>query len=217
MKPDRLLKSILILAAIPMITVWLPLIRGAMDGATYSWGSTYWGVPFSGNGVGGDYWILPLLTIFCVVLLYLGWRGARQPFHWLLLLWTVPFAIEATYYGISYPERYRFRGDTLGVDISLAWVGPIFWGVLALLAVIWVIRDLRAGQARQTPEWNRVNSGLLTILLLIVPVQFGLLRSGEPHGLTDQVGVILTMAQWALLSLALYPWGQVAKAEARSF
>jgi hypothetical protein len=34
-------------------------------------------------------------------------------------------------------------------------------------------------------------------------MQFVLLRFGEPHGLTDQAGVILTVLQWLLLGWAL--------------
>lgn len=215
-KTDRILKTILILIAIPMITIWLPLVRGLMDGPTYEWGGRYWGVLFRGSGTDGDYWILPFLAAFSITLLYLGWRGARLPFHWLLLLWTVPFAFEATFYAVSYPERYRFRGDTLGVDVSLAWVGPLFWGGLALLSILWVVRDLRRGESRPAPEWATINRLLLGISLLLVPVQFGLLRFGEPHGATDKVGVILTMFQWALVSLSFVPWRRGLKRQIES-
>lgn len=206
-RPDRLLKVILIWAAIPMITIWLPLIRGLMDGPTYAWGNQYWGFSFSGKGIGGDYWILPLLAVFALYLLYLGWRGARRPFPWLLLLWTVPFAFESFYYGLRYPERYRFRGDTLGVDVSLAWVGPLFWGGLALLSLLWVVRDLKNNDAGiERPRWTKPNKTLLSLVILLIPVQFVLLRFGVPHGTTDQIGVLLTMAQWVLVNLSLVPW-----------
>lgn len=136
--------------------------------------------------------------------------------HWLLLIWTIPSFIDATYNAIRFPENYRFRGDTLGVDVSLAWVGPLFFGGLAALSVVWVIRDLRQRQARETPAWNRANTILFAIAIALLPVQFALLRFGEPHGTTDQIGVLLTIAQWVILNMAFAPRERKATASVRT-
>jgi hypothetical protein len=205
-RPDRLLKAILIWTMITLLIVWLPLVRGFMDGDSYQWGSSFWGFQFGGRGLHGDYWVLLLQAAFGITLLYLGWRGAQPPFHWLLLLWHIPLGVQATYDAISSPEDYRFRGDTLGVDVSLAWVGPLFYGGFALLSVLWVIRDLRRGREKALPEWNHANRILLLLAISFLPIQFVLLRYGEPHGTTDQIGVILTMLQWLLINLGLFPW-----------
>lgn len=200
-KPDRLLKVILTLTAITMITVWLPFIRGSMDGNTYEWGNSFLGFGFGGQGIGGYYWIVVLEAVLCVAVIYFGWRGAQPPFHWLLLLWNIPQAVDAFYNAIRFPENYRFQGDTLGVDLSLAWVGPLLFGGLALLSLIWVVRDLRQRRSEDLPVWSRRNRVLLMITFSLLPLQFFLLRFGEPHGTTDQIGVILTMLQWALLNI----------------
>ena len=205
-RPDRLLKAILIWTMITMIIVWLPLIRGLMDGDSYEWGNSFWGIQVGGQGVHGQYWLLLLQAIIGIAVLYFGWRGARQPFHWLLLLWHIPLGAQAIYDAISSPEDYRFRGDTLGVDVSLAWVGPLFFGGFALLSVLWVIRDLRRERDRTAPEWKRANYVLLLIAVSLLPIQFLLLRFGEQHGPGDQAGVILTMCQWVLINLGLFPW-----------
>jgi hypothetical protein len=205
-KPDRLLKVILIWTMLTFIIVWLPLVRGLMDGESYQWGSMFWGFQFGGRGLRGDYWLLVLQALFGLTLLYLGWRGAQQPFHWLLLLWHIPLAMEATYNSLRSPEDYRFRGDTLGVDVSLAWVGPLLFGGVALLSILWVIRDLRRGKEKVVPPWTRSNRLLLLTAVSLLPIQFFLLRYGVPHGLTDQIGVILTMLQWMLINLGLFPW-----------
>jgi hypothetical protein len=205
-RPDRFLRAILIWTMITLLVVWLPLVRGLMDGDSYQWGNSFWGFQIGGRGLHGDYWVLLLQAAFGITLLYLGWRGAKQPFHWLLLLWLLPLGVQATYDALSSPEDYRFRGDTLGVDVSLAWVGPLFFGGFALLSLWWVIRDLRKGREKVTPEWNRANRILLLIAISLLPIQFVLLRYGEPHGPTDQVGVILTMLQWMLINLGLFPW-----------
>ena len=206
-KPDPLLKVILIWTMLTMILVWLPLTRGLMDGESYQWGGSFWGFKIGGRGLGGHYWVLVLEALFGITLLYLGWRGARQPFHWLLLFWLIPQATEATYNALTSPESYRFRGDTLGVDVSLAWVGPLLFGGVALLAIVWALRDLRSERNSIVPPWSRANLFWLLTAVTLLPIQFSLLRFGEPHGTNDQIGVILTMLQWIIINLGLFPWG----------
>src|SRR5215475_14707175 len=110
------------------------------------------------------------------ILMYLGWRGAKRPFHWLLLLWHLPLSIGVTSIALRFPDDFRFRGDTLGVDVSLAWVGPLLFGGFALLSVIWVIRDLRRNQPQVILPLQGANHILLAIMLSLLPVQFLLLR-----------------------------------------
>ena len=43
------------------------------------------------------------------------------------------------------------------------------------------------------------------ILIAALPLQLVLLRFGEPNGRLDQVGVLLTIAQWMLVGFALKP------------
>jgi len=207
-KPDRLLKAILIWTVLTLIIVWLPLVRGLMDGASYQWGNSAWGFQFGGRGLGGDYWFLLLQAAFGLILLYLGWRGARQPFHWLLLLWHIQLALQSIYNSWTSPEDYRFKGDTLGVDISLAWVGPLLFGGFALLSIWWVVRDIKSGQQRTAPQWTLTNRVLLLIAVSLLPIQFVLLRFGPQHGPADQAGVILTMLQWVIINLGLFPWSR---------
>lgn len=207
-KPDRLLKAILIWTVLTLIIVWLPLVRGLMDGASYQWGNSAWGFQFGGRGLGGDYWFLLLQAAFGLILLYLGWRGARQPFHWMLLLWHIQLALQSIYNSWTSPEDYRFKGDTLGVDISLAWVGPLLFGGFALLSIWWVVRDIKSGQQRTAPQWTLTNRVLLLIAVSLLPIQFVLLRFGPQHGPADQAGVILTMLQWVVINLGLFPWSR---------
>jgi hypothetical protein len=214
---DRLLKVILILTALTVLTTWLPLIRGLMDGPTYEWGQSLFGVNFGGKGLGGDYWMLVLQAVIVIPLIYLGWRGARSPFHWLLLLWNVPSVVNAFYNAFAFPEDYRFKGDTLGVDVSVAWVAPLFWGVLTLLSIVWIVRDLKQPRERAPVAWTRKNTVLLTLVLLLLPVQFGLLRFGEPLSRNDQVGVVLTMIQWLLLNLSFVNWRSKQSASIKAY
>lgn len=200
-RPDWILKGLLIWTAVTTIVFWLPFVRGLMDGPTYEWAN----FGFSGRGTGGDYWFPVLGSAFAILVLWLGWRGARRPFHWLLLFWHLPLGAGAARLLLERPEAFRFRGDTLGVDISLAPLALVFTA-FALLAVYWVVRDLRRRRSSGRPPWTRTNRRLLWAALALAPFQFLLLRFGEAHGATDGVGVILTLLQWALISAAFYPW-----------
>ena len=213
-KPDRILRTIMIWTMVTTILVWLPFVRGLIDGDSYQWGTTFWGKHFGGYGIQGDYWLLVLQIAFLITLLHLGWRGAKQPFHWMLLLWHVPIGLQAFYSSFTSPEDYRFQGDTLGVDISLAWVGPLLFGGVALLSFFWVMRDLWSDREKVDVEWATANRIFGFIALGLIPVQIVLLTSGQPHGFRDQAGVIVTIVQWILINMALMPFA-VAKSNLR--
>jgi len=201
-RPELLLKIVLIFTAVTMIAVWLPLIRGVMDGPSYEWGTSFMGKDFGGKGVGGDYWFVVLQAVLCLATIYFGWRGARQPFHWLLMIWIVPSMISAIYNAIKFPDEYRLRGDTMGLDISLAWIGPAFWLILFLSAVAWMASDLRKRIDKPMPSWTRRNTIFIILVFALLPVQFFLLRSGGGTDSKDQIGVVLTIAQWVLLNFS---------------
>lgn len=210
-KPDALLRAILVWTAITTVVFWLPLIRGPMDGDTYAWGLA---PSIGGRGIGGDYWILPIAAAFALAMLWYGWRGGRMPFHALILLWHVPLGVLATVAAVTNPDDFRLRGDTLGIDVPLAWIAPLLFGGFALLALYWVVRDLRSGRERLAPAWTRANTLRLWIAAGLLPVQFVLLRFGEPHGTTDAVGVLLTIVQWFLIGHAFVPRARATAAAA---
>lgn len=209
-RPSRLLKVLLIWSAVTFIIFWLPTVRGVLDGPTYQWVGLF---GFRGAGTAGDYWFPVLASTLAITFLALGWRGARPPFALLLLGWHGLLAVGATWLALSRPEDFRFRGDTLGVDVSLAWVGPLLFGGFFLLALTWVLRERRRTEGATVPGWNARNWRLAGCVAALLPIQFVLLRFGAPHGTTDQVGVLLTFAQWALISASLYPWREPAEEE----
>lgn len=185
-----------------MIVVWLPTIRGLMDGDSYPWGLTFLGYDYGGRGVHGQYWIVLLEAVVGIAIMYLGWRGARPPFHWLLLLWNISGAINSIYNSIKFPDDYRLQGDTMGIDVSIAWVAPLFWSVLTVLSIVWIVRSRKISEMRAQVPWGRTNTVLMSIAIGLLPVQFVLLRFGPPLSAMDQAGVILTLTQWVILNLA---------------
>lgn len=201
-RPDGLLKAILFYIVLGTVFIWLPLNRGLLDGPTYEWGL----VALGGAGLGGDYWVLPLLFLLNGSVLYLGWRGARRPFHWLLLLLLLINAAQSTLLAVAGPEDLVLQGDTLGAKFPIGKALLTADLLFLALGILWVWRDLRSRSDRYPIPWIRRNRRLLTIYFALIPVQFVLLRFGEPHGTTDQIGVVLTIAQLILLNAAWYPW-----------
>ncbi len=206
-RPDRLLRVLLTWTSLTFLIAWLPFLRCVMDGNSYTWGLGWWGIEAGGTGVSGQYWLPVVEVALGVTILWLGSRGARVPFHWLLLAWHTALFTSFTYYSLTRPEDFRFRGDTAGIDFSLAWVGPVFTGGFLVASMFWVARDLRKPGPRQVAPWSRANTIWLGSLIALLPVQFMLLRFGSPNGKTDVIGVVIVIVQWMLLTDALKPRG----------
>ena len=202
--PSFRLRVLLWWTCVTFLTGWLPAIRGALDGSTYRWSTSYFGYTVSGAGIGGDYWFALLKVVLGITILALGWRGARAPFGYLLVGWQLFGFADSLHAAVTHPEDFRFRGDTLGVNISLAWLAPTFYGGALTLALSWFVSQ-RSNRLLRDPGWARRNTWWFVILAAPLPVQAFLLRSGIPHGTTDQFGVLLTIFQWLLIPFALRP------------
>ena len=197
----RLLKGLLLWTALTTMVFWLPFVRGLFDGESYQWG----GFGFSGRGTDGDYWFVAVASILAIALQYLAWRGPRAAFYVLFGGWHLYLAFTTASAAISDPASLRFQGDTLGVDVSFAVAAPVFMGFAASLVLFWIVRDARSATPRPSlTAWSARNTRWVLALAALLPMQLVLLRVGEPHGTTDQIGVLITIAQWFLLSVALW-------------
>ncbi|MEO8068547.1 MAG: hypothetical protein ABI599_12700 [Flavobacteriales bacterium] len=200
-RPDRLLKILLIWTSFTTLIFWLPTVRGAFDGDSYEWGV----LGFSGRGISISYWFPLTGSLFSIVLLWLGWRGARFPFNMLLGGWHSFLAVGLTMVVQQDPDGFHLKGDTVGMDIDLALVGPVFFGGWMLLTWWWIVRDFRQNRNNDVPTWTKRNRAWLSVLVALVPVQFILLHSGTIESLRDQLGVLLSVAQWLILGAAFVP------------
>ncbi|MFC5529520.1 hypothetical protein [Cohnella yongneupensis] len=201
-KSSKLLHLILMYVMLSGITFWLPVTRGLFDGSSYTW-SGWMGI--GGTGIDGQYWLLLMFTALMTSVVFLGWRGARKPFHWLLMIWFILLVTESGSWFFS-PESVHLQGDTLGTDLSLSKVIFPFDVLFLTLSCVWISRDIRSKREPQPPAWNRVNRMLLILFFSILPMQFILLGFFDSNILFDQIGVILTILQWILLNLSFYPW-----------
>ncbi len=202
-RKDPLLLVILCWTAIvAFILVWLPLVRGATQGAAYRWALAD---GIGGQGIGGDYWLIVVAAAFVFALLNLGWRGAPRPFHWLLLAFHVPLAAAVTYAAWRTPHDFRFEGATIGADVSLAVLGPVLFCGGALAAIFWVIRDVHVGRPRERARWAWTRGARIRLWLLLglVPIEMLLFRSGGIESPQNVVGVALVGWQWVLLNRLL--------------
>lgn len=184
------------------VTAWLPFVRGAMDGPSYEWGSGLFALQFSGAGLAGDYWYAALMAAIGLGFLILGWRRPNGPFRLALLAWLALMFANTLYNVAAAPEDYRFQGATLGVDVSLVLVAPAFAAAVFGVALYW----FQQAPNLPVPPLARTNIVLVAISILLLPIQFVLLSSGRGQDSNDVVGVLLTMAGWALLSAGLGVW-----------
>ena len=151
----------------------------------------------------GSYWVLVAGSSFALITIFLGWRGARPPFRWLLLAWHSFLGIGSLYLAVTQADSFVFRGDTLGISFSLAWVAPLICGGFAFAAMYWVWRNSKDEGRRSVRPWGRSNTLWLLALGLLLPLQFIIFRLGEPNSSMDQIGVIVTIGQWMLIGDAL--------------
>ena len=184
------------------LTAWLPLLRGAMDGPGYRWGGGLLGMEFSGAGLSGDYYYVVARAAIGLLLLFYGWRRPNGPFRLALLGWLLLMLADTLVNVIGAPDDFRFSGDTLGIDISLAVAAPLLDATMLLLACAWFLK----APALPVPPLARTNLVLLGAAGALLPVQYALLSAGSGQDANDVAGVLLTILGWFLLSAGLGLW-----------
>ncbi len=205
-RPDRILRILIFWITYLFVFSWLPLVRIVMDGDTYQWGTTHFGYLFHANTLSADALLLVLKSAMLAWMLCLGLRGAGALFRGFILIWNMVMTADVIYQVISNPGGFEFHGDTLGIHLNLGLSVIAVVAGMTLLTVYWIGWLSQSRAAPSPPAWAPRNRTLLTVFFLLLPIQFVLLRFGEPHGTTDAIGVFLTIAQCPLLATALYPW-----------
>jgi hypothetical protein len=99
-------------------------------------------------------------------------------------------------------QEVAFEGATLGVALSFERIAAGIYGLLFLLAATWAL----LGRPEPASRWTGLNTALLATAVLMLPVQYLLLRTGQGQEARDVIGVLMTMGQWLLISLSLAPW-----------
>jgi hypothetical protein len=204
-KPDRILKALVFWITYMLVFSWLPLVRILMDGDSYRWGTTHFGVAFSAAGWEANAWLLVFKSSLLIGLLWGALRGANALFRVVLLVWSLALAADVMHTVITDSDGFEFHGETLGIHLNLGWPVVLVTCGFTALALFWVIRDWRRGGTARRVPWTAGNTRGVIIFLALLPLQFLLLRFGEPYGTTDAIGVLVTIASCPLLAWALYP------------
>ena len=188
------------------MTAWLTFARAVMDGAGFRWSAGLLGNHFRGDGLSGDLWFAALKAALGVALLWFGWRAPNGRVRWAIVAYLALILVDTLFNVNARPEAFRVRDAQVGLDFSLAVAAPILDGLFLLLGLLWAWR----APTLATPAPGRANRLLLGLALLLLPLQFLLLRSVEGADSSASAGVLLTMLGWLLFSAALAPWGRRA-------
>ena len=96
-----------------------------------------------------------------------------------------------------------FHGDTLNVHISISWIII----PLSILFLIWILATISKDRKMEDVEipWSNKNNLKALLILGVLPMQALLYAIGEPHGLTDEISVIITILQSFLFGIIFIP------------
>jgi hypothetical protein len=191
--------------AIRTIIPWLVTYRLTLEGDGYAWGSSYFGRMFHSSGLARPDFLV--IYVLLALSLFLMWQLRKQNFRLavpLLVLFLGFFAADAVYELVA-GEPVMFHGDTLGVHLNVSALFFVLqFGMFAISLAWWYgVRDVDRGPGPRPLSGPK--QWIVRLCVVLVPIQITLLVVGEPHGLTDEIGVILTILQWLLLAYALYP------------
>ncbi|WP_019670540.1 hypothetical protein [Eudoraea adriatica] len=189
------LKFLLILTSFTFATSWLPFIRGIADGESYQWGASLFGNVFYGKGISGDFYYVVLNVIIGLMLMYsFYWIKNRIAFYLLLILWYGSM-IANSFFEVFAGEGYMFHGDTLNIHLDLSFIVIPLMIVVGTFVVYVILEDRKYSFVAKGTKKNKFWAMLL---LTPIPLQAVLFSMGEPHGLTDKIGVIIALLQVAL-------------------
>lgn len=203
-KSTKLKTFFAFLVSITFMMIWLPFLRSLLDGDSYLWGTVLYGFSYSGAGLEGDFWYLILQFLFFGTLFYsFFWLKKRLWFYGLCIAWF--FLTIGNYaYQVFMMDDAMFHGDTLGVHVSLFWfVIPI--GLASVIVLLLMIREDMNSEEVLIP-WGPKNLKYMLLILGPLPLQALLLSTGEPHGFTDQIGVVISIIQSYLVPIFLRPF-----------
>jgi hypothetical protein len=202
-KPTGWSTFLSVLISLTFMITWLPFIRSSFDGDSYVWGTAFFGTQMSGAGFGGDYPFLVFqLLFYCSLFASLFWAKNRLIYYVLLVVWYIT-VFGSFIADIIVNGDQMFHGDTLNVHISITWI-IVPLAILALILIGVVIRsDMKA--SKETIPWNSKNTFWMLLILSPLPVQAFLLAYGEPHDITDQIGVLISIVQCFLIPIFLRP------------
>ncbi len=208
-KNHGLANALLFIVGITFLVTWLPLLRSLFDGQSYQWGLSYFGYFLGGKGVTPAYLFLVIQLLFYGVLFMSFYWIKNRIVHYVLMgIWWVHI-FGNLLFDIYTSGDTEFHGETMNVHVSLSAIVIPLSLVTILLMILTIRKDMHAGNVMIS--WSRRNTMLALIILGPLPIQAILLASGEPHGITDQIGVLISIAQCLAIPFIVRPYNQNQK------
>jgi len=155
---------------------------------------------FSGKGLEGDFWLLPLLIVYAVSIFYLEGRGRiRHVYHAFLLIWH-SLLTGVIIYGSTLTDAEVTFG-TWGISVGFKWLVIPF--ILFLGATILLIyKETKNKNQIPTFSWTRINIQPLIIALIISIVSYLFFRLGTGFNWLVKIAVGSTIIQWIFITEA---------------
>lgn len=203
--PNTWSRVLAFLISVTFMIVWLPFIRSLFDGDTYQWGMTYFGFQIHGAGLTPSFSFLIIQLAFYVALIGGLYRMKNRMMYQVLLAFWWVNVFGNLLFDIAVNGDTMFHGDTLNVHLSISMI-VIPLSLLALLAIILFVRSESAATLEAPHAWNNKNKQLALFFLLSLPVVFVLLFFGEPHALTDEIGVLIAIAHCFYVPIIFRPF-----------
>jgi len=201
--PNFWTNALSVFISITFMIVWLPFIRSIFDGKSYIWGTQYFGFSISGAGVTPSFiFIISQLVLYSMIIIGLYRMKNRKLYGILLAVWWIN-VFGNLLYDIFKNGDTMFHGDTLNVHVSLTTIII----PLAAIAMFLIVQVLRTEKEKAAISWTKKNGTLLYIFVGMLPVLFVLLSTGETSGTTDQIGVIIAIAQCFYIPAIFRPYG----------
>jgi hypothetical protein len=193
---DRLRQHLTGWVLVGAVLASLPVYRAALQ-PHYEWG--LFGV--TGTGMSAGYAVVLAAAIWAWTTVVLGLRAPGRPFPEMLIAWNAFMFGSMAWSAYRHGSSMRLRGDALGMDIPLAWIGPSLTGALLAASVYWAARRSRTLPAPWGPYGKRllVGSVAITPVIAILFLQ----SDGRVHTDFDRAAVILVIVQGLIAGKAM--------------
>ncbi len=202
---QRLLIVLWVWISIRTLLPWLEFFRLTFEGDSYRWGTGYFGRSFHSTGLArADFLLIYALLGIGIFLLYQLRKCNFKLAVPAVLLYLAIFAAAAAY-NLFQGNPIVFRGDTLGISLNITIVFFVLQFGMLLVGIAWWYGVKDAASRPGPAPMGNYRKWIVKACVAFVPVQLILLIGGEPHGLSDQIGVIGTLLQGALLAYAFFP------------
>ena len=203
-KQKYLIGPVMFWTVLTTIFAWLPLVRiiGRPEGYQWAIGR------LSGAGTEGPYWVFILLTLYVLTLLFSAFRGPRQLFFPMLILWHLAVTGVVIAGTVGGGSEATIQGQGLHWTLPL-WLFAIPCTAFTALAIAWTIVAFRTNGVQPPKSWTHANSKKLLLSLLLLTIALALFRAGTNYNWVTAAAIITTIVHWIMLVESFKPVGAI--------